>query len=296
MRTATVLLFTLLLPAAIHPLSAQSNSAASSSPSLVLPAGSQISMQLTRPVWAARVKAGDLFYAETVDPFTIASTVAVPVGTYVEGTITSFTKPGNTPTKSGNTSSATFHLQFNKLIFPNGYTVVLTKPNVRARVKVKVASNNDLLLDNGAKLTMTLPSSLALDATAVAQSIPLAQAPDPATFIPATLCRFIPGDPGDPGSPGSPGTPDITIPGSPGTPDTVIPGSDGAPDTVIPGIPATPDTVIPGTPPTPATPPTPPTPPIYCPDPPAVISSVLEKGPRASVTRTGAPHSLALTK
>jgi hypothetical protein len=290
MRTTIVLVFFALLPPATTiPTSAQNNSVLLSSSSLILPANSQIPMQLTRPVWAARAKAGDLFYAETADPFTVANNVAVPSGTYVEGTITSFTKPGKAP-------SATFHLQFNKLIFPNGYTVVLTKPNVRAKVKVKVASNNDLLLDNGAKLTMTVPSALALDAAAVAQSIALAQAPDPAVFVPATLCRFIPGTPGDPGSPGSSGTPDITIPGNPGTPDTVIPGSGGAPDMVIPGIPATPDTIIPGTPATPPTPPTPPTDPIYCPDPPAVISSVLEKGSHANVAKTSAAHSLVLTK
>jgi hypothetical protein len=286
MRTLIVLLFaTLLLPAATIPATAQSGTSAS----LILPANSQIPMQLTRPVWAARVKAGDLFYAETVDPFSAGSNVAIPAGTYVEGTITTFTKPGKT-------STATFHLQFHQLIFPNGYTVVLTKPNVRAKVKVKVDSSNDLLLDNGAKLTMTLPSALTLDATAVAQSIPMAQAPDPAAFVPATLCRFIPGTPGDPGSPGSSGTPDTVIPGNPGTPDTVIPGSDGMPDTVIPGTPATPDTVIPGTPATPATPPTPPTDPIYCPDPPAVISSVLEKGTHASATKTHSTQPPALTK
>ena len=251
--------------------------------SVVLPAGSAVNMELSRPLWFATVKPGDLFYAETVNPTTLADQTVIPYGTYVEGTIDSFTKP----TKKS--SQALLHLEFNKIIFPNGYTVVLAKPTTRALVTVQVSTANDLLLDNGAPLTMTLRKPLTLSAADIAQSIPLAQAPTPGDFVPATLCRPTPGDPGDPGSPG---TPDITIPGSPGTPDTVIPGTDGSPDITIPGIPATPDTVIPGTPATPATPPTPPT---YCPDPPSVVSSVLEHGTHATTTHT-ATHPTSSTK
>jgi hypothetical protein len=278
MRLALSLMFTATL------LSAQSSFAAppqstpipsqtsNASPTLLIPAGTQIGMELTRPVWAASAKPGDLFYAETVVPVSLGNQTVIPYGTFVEGTITSFTKPAR------KSSQALFHLQFDKIIFPNGYTIVLTKPAIRALVTVKVSTNNDLLLDNGAQITMPLRSSLPLNATEMTQAISLAQAPTPGDFVPATLCRPSPGYPGDPGSPG---TPDVTIPGNPGTPDITIPGADGAPDTVIPGIPATPDTVIPGMP---ATPPTPPTPPTVCPDPPVVISSVADHSSHTRAT------------
>jgi hypothetical protein len=112
---------------------------------------------------------------------------------------------------------------------------------------------------------MTLEAPLVLDASRVAQAIPLSQAPKPGQFKPATLCRPTAGNSG------SPGSPDTVIPGTPGTPPTVIPsGIAGVPDTVIPGTPATPPTVIPGMPGTPSTPGT------ACPAPPLVVSSTPE--------------------
>lgn len=272
MRLALLLMFTATLlsaqssfaaPPQSTPIPSQTSNAA---PTIFIPARTQVGLELTRPVWAASAKPGDLFYAETVVPVSVNHQTVIPYGTYVEGTITSFTKPAR------KSKQALFHLQFDKIIFPNGYTIVLTKPAIRALVTVKVSKNNDLLLDNGAQITMPLRSPLTLNATEITQAISLAQAPTPGDFVPATLCRPTPGDPG------SPGTSDTIIPGSTATPDTIIPGVDGAADTVIPGFPATPDTVIPGLP---ATPPTPPT---VCPDPPVVLSSVAEHSSHARAT------------
>ncbi|HET9284146.1 MAG TPA: hypothetical protein VFR24_19515 [Candidatus Angelobacter sp.] len=102
---------------------------------------------------------------------------------------------------------------------------------------------NDVYLDAGTPLEITLAEPLKLDArnvtTAVQQySAQMATAPPEIVKPPARpkMCY----------DPGTPGTPDTRIPG---TPPTVIPGVNGAPDTVIPG---TPDTVIPGTPGTPS--------------------------------------------
>jgi hypothetical protein len=124
-----------------------------------------------------------------------------------------------------------------------------------------VTPANDLLLDNGAEVEMTLGAPLQLNAKQVAQSIPLSRLPQPGQLKSATTCRNVPG------SPGTQGTSDTVIPGSPGTPDTVIPRGPGMPDTVIPGTPATPDTVIPGSPGTSGTPD------YICPATPLVISS-----------------------
>lgn len=107
---------------------------------------------------------------------------------------------------------------------------------------------NDVYLDAGTPLEITLAEPLKLDAsnvtTAVQQySAQMATAPPEIVKPPERpkMCY----------DPGTSGTPDTRIPGTPPTPPTVIPGVNGAPDTVIPGSPGTPDTVIPGTPGTP---------------------------------------------
>ena len=261
-----------------------------SSPTITIPAGSKVELAVTRPVWAKTAKAGDPLYLQTVFPVTTANHIGIPAGTYVEGMIDSIV----TPTRK--TSRAEIGVHFTKIIFANGYTIVLSVPDAHGAagtsgsaasekapgigldavpdtglgptlslVTVQVSRNNDILLDNGSQIEMTLEAPLVLDASRVARAIPLSQAPKPGQFKPATLCRPTAGDPG------SPGSPDTVIPGTPGTPDTVIPsGIEGVPDTVIPGTPATPPTVIPGMPGTPSTPGT------ACPAPPLVVSSTPE--------------------
>ena len=205
---------------------------------------------VTRPEWAQSAKVGDTLYAQTSFPVVANSRMAVPAGTYVEGTIESITKP------TRKLNHAEIDVLFTKIIFASGYTVELPgsasaspEPQQPPRagetfiaITVQATTANDLLLDNGDEVEMTLGAPLVLDGKQVAQSIPLSRMPAPGQLQSATLCRDVAG------SPGTPGTPDTVIPGSPGTPDTTIPGGPGMPDIVIPGTPATPDTVIPGTP------------------------------------------------
>ena len=237
-------------------------------------------MALTRPVWAAKARVGDPLYLETVFPVTAGNRIGIPAGTFVEGTIDAIVAP----TRRVNRAEIDVH--FNQIIFADGYAVTLPgAEDVAAQgggpaatlsaVAVQVSRNNDILLDNGSQIEMTLEAPLALDAAKVAQAIPLSHAPAQGQFRPATLCRPTAGDPG---TPGTPGTPDTVIPG---TPPTVIPsGIDGVPDTVIPG---TAPTVIPGTPGTPGTPDTPG---MACPAPPLVISSA---PPGVTVKQTPIP-------
>ena len=107
---------------------------------------------------------------------------------------------------------------------------------------------NDVYLDAGTPLEITLAEPLKLDASNVTNAVQqysaqMATAPPEIVKPPQRpkMCY----------APGTPGTPDTRIPGTPPTPPTVIPGMNGAPATVIPGNPGTPDTVIPGTPGTP---------------------------------------------
>lgn len=245
----------------------------------ILPAGTRVELAVTNPVWAGTAKLGETLYTQTTFPVLAGDRLAIPAGTYVQGTIESITLP------TRETSRAEVDILFTKVIFAGGYVIALpgltatgmtvaaagqgggastdgAPVPTAARVTIEVSRANDLLLDNGAQLEMTLGAPVPLDSNLVAAAIPLTQAPQPGKFKSATLCRPIPG------SPGSPGTPDTVIPGSPGTPSTTIPGGPGMPDITIPGTPATPDTVIPGSPGTPGTPGT------TCPIAPIVVSSV----------------------
>ena len=247
-------------------------SPASPHASVTLPPGTRIELVVTRPEWAQSAKDGDAVYAQTSFPVVAGGSMAIPAGTYVQGTIEGVTKP------TRKLERAEIQVLFTKIIFASGYTVVLpggatvtpvspvpgeTPPGQNETliaITIQVTTANDLLLDNGAEVEMTLGAPLTLDAKQVAQSIPLSRVPAPGQLQSATLCRNIPG------SPGSPGTPDTVIPGSPGTPDITIPGGPGMPDTTIPGTPATPDTVIPGSPGDPGTPD------YFCPAKPLVVS------------------------
>jgi hypothetical protein len=260
-RSIPALLLALLISA---PPLALSQTAASP---LVIAAGSSIELVNTRVVWMASVKPGEELYLQVFTSLMQNATVALPAGTYVQGTIVAFTLPQQ------KVDQATMHIRLDKLIFPNGYNISLSPPPV-AMLTIDVSANYDVLLDNGSAFDLTLTTPLSLDAQQVVQAVPLAIAPG--QFKPGTTCRDTPFIEGTPGSPGSSGTPDIDIPGNPGTPDIDIPGTDGEPDTIIPGTPATPDTIIPGTPATPDDPGTPDTPATFCPPPPLVVSATPE--------------------
>jgi hypothetical protein len=240
------------------------------SASITIPAGTKIALVVTRPEWAQSAKIGDTLYAQTSFPTVASGAMAIPAGTYVEGTIESVTPP------TRKSDHAQIQVLFTKIIFAGGYIVILPgaasatqAPTVPASgetliaITIQETTANDLLLDNGAQVEIALGAPLLLDAKQVAQSIPLSRAPQPGQLQSATLCRDTPG------IPGTPGTPDTFIPGSPGTPSTTIPQGPDLPDIVIPGTPATPDTVIPGIPGTPDSPG------YTCPAKPLVISSSL---------------------
>lgn len=244
---------------------------------IVVPQGTQVTLALTTPIMAKSAAIGQPVYTQTAFPVTLNNQMAIPAGTYVQGQIVALKRPGLF------SPHAELQFDFTKIIFANGYTVVL--PQTRhtttgqgstqqvsqtaapaddvipavASPYVDVTSRNDVLLDNGAQFDMVLQVPLRLNASLVAAATKMIKATQLPQFRSASICRYIPG---------TPGTPDTVIPGTPGTPGTpptVIPGVNGAPDTVIPGIPATPgtpDVVLPGTPGTPD---------VVCPGPPVVV-------------------------
>ena len=246
---------------------------------LIVPAGTAVELALTSPILTRTAKPGESVYAETAFPVAVDNLIAFPPGTYVEGQIDSMARPGWL------SPHAQFQIHFTKIIFANGYTVVLpgpqtvtttqpSSPQMSAAPKaslgpttddvlaavaspyVVVSSSSDVLLDNGSQLEMILQVPLPLLADRVAAAAHVARAEQLPQFTSATLCRPTYGTPGSPdtvipGSPGIPGTPPTIIPGGPGIPATVIPGTPGTPGTtatIIPGTSGTPGTVCPGPP------------------------------------------------
>lgn len=278
-RLATLVSSILFLGSAVQGLAAAieiNPSQPNAETALSLPAGTKVELVVTAPIWAKTAKPGDPLRTQTYFPVTIGNRIAIPAGAYVEGEIQSIRRP----TRKLNRGE--LDVLFKKIILSNGYVLVLERPAdaalTGAAVTVQASVANDLLLDNGAQLEMTLAAPLEVDAARVAAAIRLSQPPSPGSFKSATQCRPVAG------SPGSSGSPATVIPGTPGTPSTTIPGGPGMPDITIPGTPATPDTVIPGTPGTAGTPDS------VCPAAPMVISSVpmaikpIEKQPLPAVT------------
>lgn len=248
---------------------------------VTLPPGTKVELVLTRPIWALPAKAGEPVYAETSFPTVSGGGMAIPAGTFVLGTIEEVTRP------TRRSSRAELQVLFTKIIFGNGYVVSLpggtsaitaaageadAQPRTLIAITIQATTANDLLLDNGAEIEMTLGAPLVLDAKQIALSMPLSHAPLTSQFQSATLCRPTSG------TPGTPGTPDTVIPGSPGTPSTTVPGGPGMPDITMPGTPATPDTVIPGMPGSPGSRGT------ACPMKPMVISCALVQQSQTSST------------
>lgn len=247
-------------------------------PAIELAAGARLELAVTGPVWAARAKPGDPLHAQFIFPVAQNGSIVIPAGTWVEGTIERVERP------TWRTSRAELDILLTRIIFANGYVVPLpeSSPDPASpaatfeRVTIQASRANDLLLDDGAEMELTLAAPLSLESAQVAAAIPLSHPIEPGRFKSATMCRPTPG------SPGSPGTPDTVIPGSPGTPSTTIPGGPGMPDITIPGSPATPPTVIPGSPGTPGIAGT------TCPAPPFVLSATPIPPPSAQAQSAAA--------
>ena len=269
-RIAVCAGFAFLVCTAVQQRAALAQTNQPAAESLTLPAGTRIELAVTNPVWMRSAKAGDALYTQVDFPVLTGKSIAIPAGTYVQGSILSITRPSRFK------SHAEIQALFATMIFANGYAVQLpalpsTLPSAQTsatppspaimKLTIEASTSNDLLLDNGAQFSMMLTSPLSLDAAQVAAANAMSRPVDLGQLKSATLCRPTPG------TPGTPGSPDTVIPGSPGTPSTTIPGGPGMPDTTIPGTPATPETVIPGSPGTPGFPGQ------ACPRAPLVISS-----------------------
>jgi hypothetical protein len=103
---------------------AQESAPPAAAPVITVPAGTRVPLRLTSPLATKTAQTGDAVHAEVAFPVTASNTVAIPPGTYVEGTVDQVTRHG---------SHAGFTMHFTRMVFNNGYTVALPAANADTR-------------------------------------------------------------------------------------------------------------------------------------------------------------------
>lgn len=92
---------------------------------ITVPAGTQIPLTLASPI-TDKARKGDTVRAAVAFPVTVGNQLAIPVGAYVQGTITQITKHSR--------SGPSVKMQFSTLVYANGYTVALNGGNLQAKL------------------------------------------------------------------------------------------------------------------------------------------------------------------
>lgn len=110
----------------VAPQTGGQNVAAPSSPTIVVPTGTAIQLTLMSSVKSKSTNAGDTVRAVVAFPVTIGTQLAIPAGTFVDGSVirvTAHPQSGQKPS---------FLVHFTRLVFSNGYSVVLNGENTQA--------------------------------------------------------------------------------------------------------------------------------------------------------------------
>jgi len=121
------LLFLTLMTAAIcraqdQPKTANNAATHGSTPdqaSLTVPAGTSIALVLTHPIQSRHIHRGDDIYAQITSPVSTGNEVAIPPGTFVQGTVEKLEMKGG---------RGELHLQSMTITFPDGYVTSLNGP------------------------------------------------------------------------------------------------------------------------------------------------------------------------
>lgn len=99
---------------------------------ITLPAGTRVALGLVRPISIKKAKQGVPVYLQVTFPVTVGQQVAIPAGSYVQGTIEKVVK------RDRSKQVMEFQMRSASVIFSTGYTVMLGNP-------VEVAPTNALL-------------------------------------------------------------------------------------------------------------------------------------------------------
>lgn len=86
---------------------------------ITIPAGTTIPLVLTQPVQSRYVHRGDDIYAQVTDPVDAGNQVAIPAGTFVQGTVDKVDRHGG---------RAELRLQAMSITFPDGYVAPIAGP------------------------------------------------------------------------------------------------------------------------------------------------------------------------
>src|SRR5690348_1325855 len=85
-------------------------------PTITVPEGTHVQLALANPIRTGDAHSGDTVRAVTTFPVTVGQDMAIPQGSFVEGSIVRVGKRGSTRFDG-------LHIEFNKAVFSNGYTV-----------------------------------------------------------------------------------------------------------------------------------------------------------------------------
>lgn len=94
--------------------------------SITVPPETAVAMTLANSIKSKSTKPGDTIRAMVAFPVTVGSQLAIPAGTYAEGTVESISG------RTRRAPTATVHLHFTRLVFANGYSVTLDAVNTEA--------------------------------------------------------------------------------------------------------------------------------------------------------------------
>jgi len=86
---------------------------------ITIPAGTTIALVLTHPIQSRYIHRGDDIYAQVTDPVDSGNQVAIPPGTFVQGTVDRLDRKGG---------RAELHLQSMSITFPDGYVAPIAGP------------------------------------------------------------------------------------------------------------------------------------------------------------------------
>ena len=104
----------------------QQNPAPPAAPTITLPAGTAVPLTLMNPVKSKSTKPGDQVRALVAFPVTVGSRLAIPAGTFAEGTVTQVSAK---PLKN---QAPALRVHFTRLLFANGYSVALNGENTQS--------------------------------------------------------------------------------------------------------------------------------------------------------------------
>ena len=153
---------------------AQVPQTAQPAPTITVPEGTHLQLALANPIRRRDAHIGDIVRAVTTFPVAAGQEVAIPQGSFVEGSIVRVGKHG--PTRFDG-----LKMEFHTLVFSNGYTVALAGSVLDAKAVAPAAGSTD------AFATAALMANSLQQGPSPTPPPPLPQVPPKGPIIAATL-------------------------------------------------------------------------------------------------------------